>query len=62
MRLDAIDVLEERRPGNGAPAITEERWQEILVQSLTELAEQREREQLARAQREREERTRYSFD
>lgn len=62
MRLDAIDISEENRPGNGVPVVTEEAWQEILAQSLTELAERREREQLARAKREKEERTRYAFD
>ena len=62
MRLDAMDVLKERRPGDGVPVISEEAWQEILAQSLTQVAERREKERLARAQHEKEERTRYAFD
>ena len=62
MRLDALGLSEERQPTNGVPAISEEAWQEILAQSLTEVAERRERERLARAQHEREERMKYAFD
>jgi len=62
MRLDAFGLSQERRPTNGVPAISEDAWQEILAQSLTEVAERRERERLARAQHEREERMKYAFD
>lgn len=62
MRLDSIDVGTERRSGNGVPATPEEAWQLILAQSLTEVAERRERERRAQAQHEREQRMRYAFD
>lgn len=62
MRLDALGELEDRRSGNGVPVLAEDAWQEILAQSLTEVAERREREARARARHEREERMKYAFD
>jgi len=57
-----MDGLDERRPGDGVPAIAEEAWQEILAQSLTQVADRREQEWRERVQHEKEERTRYAFD
>ena len=62
MRLGAMDGLNERRPEDGVPAIAEEAWQEILAQSLTQVADRREQEWRERLQSEREERMRYAFD
>ena len=62
MRLGAMDGLNERRPGDGVPVISEEAWQEILAQSLTQVADRREQERRERVHSEREERMRYAFD
>jgi hypothetical protein len=57
-----MGVLKERRPADGVPVITEEAWQEILAQSLTQVADRREQERRERAQSEKEERMRDAFD
>ena len=62
MRRDAFGVLEDHGTANGAPVLSEEAWQEILAKSLSEVAERREQERRARADREREERMKYAFD
>jgi len=62
MRRDAFGVAEDHGTMSGAPALSEEAWQEILANSLSEVAERREQERRARANREREERMKYAFD
>jgi hypothetical protein len=62
MRMDANELSKLQRLEDGVPSLDEEQWQEILARSLSRVAERREQQQLAREQREREERMRYAFD
>ena len=62
MSMNRVDQANGDRAGERVPLPTDLDWPQILAQSLSQVAEKREKELQDQQRREKEERARYSYD